>query len=98
MSRYHVDKVLFEVTGDPDCRQRFLEDSASYLDGRELEPGERQALIDRDYRALYISGAQPLMLWQFTVSVLASPDKPARQLMQEYLAAIAPFGRPDYST
>jgi hypothetical protein len=95
MSLYQVNKVLREVSHDQHQAQRFLEDSASYLAGRDLTTEERRALVERDYAALYALGAHPFLLWGWTHHVHGAD---MRSLAQSYVDAIAPYGRPDFAT
>lgn len=97
MSRYAMDKVIWEVTRSEDGAtvERYLQDPAAYLEGRDLTPEEREALLKNDVGALYKLGAHPFMLQGF--GQLASKEDP-RTYGQRYLEAIRPHGYPDFST
>jgi hypothetical protein len=95
MSVYEVDKLMREVIQREEARAAFLTDPAAFLAERELRDEERDALLRRDYAALYRLRAHPFLLWAFTKQVY--PDAgPA--LAQEYVAAITPLGNPDFAT
>jgi len=95
VSRYQVDKALREMVLDPSARERFLADPMGYLAGYELTDAERQALVGRDYGALYAMGAHPFLLWGWTTRVHPG-DK--ERLRDVYAAAVRPHGYPDFST
>ena len=94
MSRYQVDKVLREVAHDDAAQAAFVADPAAYVAGRELSEAERAALVACDYAALYGMGAHPFLLWAFVRA--ARPD--GGPAAQEYAAALAPHGAPDFGT
>ena len=98
MSRYEVDKVLRAVAKRDDQRAAFLADPAAYLEGRDLTDAERDALLRHDYTTLYGLGAHPFLLWPFTAKLAGVEGRRGGEIMREYMAAITPLGRPDYST
>jgi hypothetical protein len=98
MSRYEVDKVLRAVAKHAEARGAFLADPAAYLAGRDLTGAEREALLRHDYTTLYGLGAHPFLLWPFTARLAAEQGRTGREVMREYMTAITPLGRPDYST
>ncbi|HEY7065366.1 MAG TPA: hypothetical protein VII06_28065 [Chloroflexota bacterium] len=98
MSRYEIDKVLRAVARDASARGAFLGDPGAYLEGRDLTVEERAALRERDYTTLYRLGAHPFLLWPFTAKLAAEQGRTGREVMREYMAAITPLGRPDYTT
>ena len=98
MSRYEVDKVLRAVAKQDEARGAFMADPAAYLEGRDLTGQEREALLQRDYKTLYGLGAHPFLLWPFTARLAEEDGRTGREVMPEYMAAITPLGRPDYTT
>ena len=98
MSRYQVAKVLRAVAKQAKEREAFVADPAAYLEGRDLTGEEREALLQRDYVTLYGLGAHPFLLWPFTARLAEESGRTGREVMREYMAAITPLGRPDYST
>jgi hypothetical protein len=72
---------------------------ATVADDRTLTPAEREAFEAKDYEALYRLGAHPYLLWHFTEAVYEgefTQDRGWRQLVEEYRAAVAPYGHVDY--
>lgn len=80
MSVYQVQKLMRDVNRDPGRRAAWLTDPASVLSGYELSDGERRALLERDYGALYRMGVHALLLRPF--SILHGAAEP------DYLAAL----------
>src|SRR4051794_36935023 len=98
MSLYAVDRVFYDVLGGGADLKAFLEDPNTYLDGRDLEEHERNALVECDAGALWSMGSHPLILMRWVRMVQVGRGRDAREVMKEYEAAITPLGRPDYST
>lgn len=69
MSRYTVNKVLFDVYSDHETAAAFTSDTDAFLQGRDLEPQERAALADRDVRGLMASGAHPFLIFNFAIQL-----------------------------
>lgn len=63
MSRYAVDKLLWQIARDPAFEDSFKADREKILAGRDLTPEEHQALTDFDVRALFLGGAHPFMIY-----------------------------------
>ena len=95
MSKYYVDKLMREVVMDSRAASAFRENTVKFLEGRDLTPEERRALIAVDYATLYRLGAHPFLLNGFTRQVWKG-DKAT--LNAEYRKNIAPHGYPDFST
>lgn len=97
MSRYAMDKVIWEVTRSADgvVRDRYLADPAKYIEGRDLTPDEREALLAHDVGTLYKMGAHPFMLPAW--GMLAWKGEP-RAYDQHHVEAVKPYGYPDYTT
>jgi hypothetical protein len=94
VSRYQVDKVLYQVSHDPAARDAFRADPTRFLADRQLEEPERQALVDRDCGALYGLGAHPFLLLAFARVVWG--DRP--DWVGHYIQAISSLGYPDFAT
>jgi hypothetical protein len=62
-SVYFLHKLLWELRRDPALAARFGEDPDGVLDGYELDPVERAAIVARDFRTLYDRGANPYLLY-----------------------------------
>lgn len=80
MSLYTLQKLIREINRNPSTRTRFFEKPDSLLAEHELTEQEREALIARDYGALYALGVHGLLLRPF--SILHQVPEPV------YLAAI----------
>lgn len=97
MSRYGVNKAIRDMLLHPTVRERFLADPAADLAERPfLTDEEREALRTLDYATLYRLGAHPFLLFGWTVRVRRAAD--LRELIQEYRAAVTPYGYPDFAT
>jgi len=65
MSLYQVQKFLFDANRDREFQARYLADPAAVLQGYVLTDLERRSLLDKDIRALYVMGADGLLLLPF---------------------------------
>lgn len=95
MSRYHVNKVLWQVAKQPGAKAAFEADPAAYLRGRELTKPEHEALAGADIRALFQLGAHPFLLYSFAL-VLAGGFSVA--MMEDYVAKLAGLQLLDITT
>ena len=84
MTLYALQKLIREVNRNPDTRQAFFESPAQVAAGFELSATEFEALVRRDYGALYRLGVHGLLLRPF--SILHSVSEP------DYLRAIRAEG------
>ena len=105
MSRYLVNKVIWEVDRTDHGLAAFKTDPARFLDtwtrsseGGSLIGEERQALEARDYGRLYAIGANPFLLWQFARSVSVPDEMTVEELIASFREAVAPHGYPDFHT
>lgn len=76
--------------------QEVLDPEPSPIGGR-LTDEERQALIDRDFGALYDMGAHPYLLWSFTEAVYLH-ELPRDVIVQRFRERVADSGYPDFAT
>lgn len=60
---YFLHKLLWELRRDPALAARFGEDPDGVLARYELDPVERAAIVERDFRTLYDRGANPYLLY-----------------------------------
>ncbi len=67
MSRYEVDKVLWDVYRDASQAAAFTAGPDSFFKDRDLTADERTALAGRDLRRLQSSGAHPFLLYNFAL-------------------------------
>ena len=112
MSRYMVNKLMWEVDSSGEALASFQVDPAGFLDaweqlaGRPVPPvprggrltqSERAALVSRDYGALYAMGVSQFLLWQFARSVSVPGEKGIEELIVSFRAAVEPVDS-DFST
>jgi hypothetical protein len=95
MSRYQVDKLLRLFARNERVREKFSNDSRAYLKDADLTIEEREALIKKDFRALYALGAHSFLLFGFVMSVSPGDRKAVER---HYCETIMSLGRIDYST
>ena len=100
MSRYEMDKVLWQLSAneDPEPFERYLADPDSVLEGRNLTEEERTALRDCDIGELYRLGAQPFILLRWARQVSKARGESADAFTERYIATVTPHGHPDFST
>jgi hypothetical protein len=58
--------LIQDLKQDRALRERFRETPEPVLDGYDLKPEERAALLARDFRALYLLGVHPYLLGQLS--------------------------------
>jgi len=113
MSRYMINKLLWEVEGDDERLASFKRDPTGFVaawellaaapqppypKGGTLTTEERQACIAVDYAALYSMGAHPYLLWHFIRAVLVPDPMTVAELSEALKSAVAPLSRPDFTT
>jgi hypothetical protein len=96
MSRYAMDKVFRELITNDAAREAFTSNAESYLEGRDLTSDEREALIRRDFTALYKMGAHPFLIVGFVATL--SPPAERGKAMVAYQQSLVELGYPDYGT
>ena len=84
MTIYALQKLIREVNRNPETRQAFFKAAVEVAQRYELSDAEREALLKRDYGALYRLGVHGLLLRPF--SILHSVSEP------DYLRAIREAG------
>lgn len=113
MSRYMLNKLMWEVDTSDEELARFKADPSGFVESWEaLEEGpvppvprgggltetERLAVIGKDYGTLYAMGVNPFLLWQFARSVSVPDEMPIEELIHSFREAVAPHGYPDFHT
>lgn len=113
MSRYMIDKLLLDIDHTDAALETFIADTPSFLDrwersaadpvpphpqGGHLTAGERAAFEQWDYARLYRMGAHPYLLWHVVRAVYVPDRMTIEELIEEYRAAVAPLGYPDFTT
>lgn len=96
MSRYAVNKALWQVARDEAAAAAFRESPEAFLAGRPLTEEEHRRLLTRDVGGMFAAGAHPFLLWTFALK-LAGGWSPA--MMAGYVGALAGIEPPlDIST
>lgn len=67
MSVYTLQKLIREINRNPEVRTRFFKAPEDVVMGYELSGGEMDALIARDYGAMYRLGVHGLLLRPFSI-------------------------------
>ena len=65
MSRYSVQKLLFQLNNVPALRERLASNREAVFDEYRLTPEERKAVAEGDVGRLYVMGVHPLLLAPF---------------------------------
>jgi Aromatic-ring-opening dioxygenase LigAB, LigA subunit len=96
MSRYAVNKVLWEVARDDAKAAAFIEAPEAFLEGRPLTPEEHRQLVERDFAGMFAAGAHPFLLFTFRIKLSGGFSFP---MMQEHVRVLAEIDPPlDIST
>lgn len=95
MTRYAVDKVLWQYARDPEFRAEFERDRAGVLSGRELDEAERGALVAGDVREIFRLGAHPFLLYSYAI---AASGGWSFAMMRDYVAKLEGLEAGDIET
>lgn len=85
MTRYAVDKILWEVAKKPNFGKAFLADPTATIRDYELTETEYKALISKDLRTIFNLGAHPFLLFSFAITKNGGWSM---QFMHEYVAEL----------
>ena len=85
MSRYAVNKVLWQVARDDDAAARYMDAPEAFLAGRPLTEVEHRQLVERDLAGMFAAGAHPFLLYTFNIKVAGF----SFQMMTDYVKALA---------
>lgn len=85
MSRYALDKVLWEYAREPAFKAAFDADAAAAIADRDLSGAERAALAAHDQRAIFMLGAHPFLLYSFAIALNGGWSF---EMMHEYVARL----------
>ena len=85
MTRYALDKVLWNYAREPQFKTAFDADPAAATAQRELSDAERDALTARDLRAIFSLGAHPFLLYSFSI---AANGGWSMEMMKDYVARL----------
>ena len=96
MSRYAVNKVLWQVARDEALASEYKDSPDKFLAGRSLTGEEYRQLLERDFAALFAAGAHPFLLFTFRIKISGGWSYP---MMVEHVKALADIDPPlDIST
>lgn len=85
MTRYALDKVLWNYAREPQFKTAFDADTAGAIADRELSDDERAALVARDPRVIFELGAHPFLLYSFAI---AANGGWSMEMMKDYVARL----------
>lgn len=85
MTRYAVDKVLWNYAREPEFKTAFDADPAAAIADHELSGAERAALTARDLREVFQLGAHPFLLYSFAI---ASNGGWSMEMMKDYVSKL----------
>lgn len=85
MTRYALDKVLWNYAREPRFKTAFDADPAAAIADRELSGPEHAALAARDLRAIFTLGAHPFLLYSFAI---AANGGWSMEMMKDYVARL----------
>lgn len=96
MSRYAVNKVLWQVARDEDAAAAYLASPETFLAGRALTDEEFRQLCDRDFAALFAAGTHPFLMYTFNLKIAGGWS---HAMMVDYVRALGTIDPPlDIST
>lgn len=95
MTRYAMDKIIWTYGRDADFRAAFDKDPDLVLADAELGASERQALHDRDIRAIFALGAHPFLVYSFAIQLNGGWSY---QFMLDYVERLKGLGLGDIET
>lgn len=59
---YRIDRILFDVQHKRPDYERFVADRSAYMRDIPLSSATKQALLDDDFGAMYLAGANPYLI------------------------------------
>lgn len=96
MSRYAVNKILWEVSRDDAIAAIYMETPEAVLTDRGLTGEEHRQLLERDFGAMFADGAHPFLLFTFRIKLSGGFSFP---MMTEHVRALSGIEPPlDIST
>lgn len=95
MTRYALDKVLWNYAREPQFKTAFDTDPAAAIADRELSETERAVLSARDLRAIFQLGAHPFLLYSFAIAVNGGWSM---EMMKDYVAKLEGLDLGDIET
>ena len=96
MSRYAVNKVLWEVARDDAKAAEYMAALETFLADRSLTPEEHRQLLERDFGGMFAAGAHPFLLFTFRIKISGGWSHP---MMVEHVRVLSQIDPPlDIST
>lgn len=96
MSRYAVNKTLWEVGRDDAKAASYIASPEQFLTDRGLTDEEHRQLLERDFGGMFAAGAHPFLLFTFRIKLNGGFSFP---MMIEHVRALADIEPPlDIST
>ena len=96
MSRYAVNKVLWEVARDDAKAADYMASPEQFLADRGLTQDEHRQLLERDFAAMFAAGAHPFLLFTFRIKISGGFSFP---MMVEHVRVLSKVEPPlDIST
>ena len=96
MSRYAVNKVLWQVARDEAIAATYMASPEKVLADRGLTDEEHRQLLERDFAAMFAAGAHPFLLFTFRIKISGGWSYP---MMVEHVKSLADIDPPlDIST
>jgi len=81
--------LVQDLKWDAELRAQFERDEASVLDRYPLQPAERRAIVERDFRALYDLGFHPYLGGQLARLIYGNAAGPeATRAVQKLVASL----------
>lgn len=90
MSRYAVNKVLWQIGRNDDLAAEFVARPGEFLAGQTLTAIERRQLADRDLAGLFAAGAHPFLLYTFHLKMSGGWSFPMMVSYVNALEGVAP--------
>lgn len=91
MSRYAVNKALWQVARDETLAAEFQQTPEKFLADRGLTDEEHRQLLERDYAGMFAAGAHPFLLFTFRIKISGGWSYP---MMVEHVKALADIDPP----
>lgn len=89
MTKYAVNKILWQVAKEPGFGECFFEDPEQTIKDYELNDVERSSIISTDLRNIFQLGAHPFLLYSFAI---AKNKGWSVQFMSEYVKELKGLG------
>ncbi|NIJ07318.1 hypothetical protein FHS31_000914 [Sphingomonas vulcanisoli] len=96
MSRYAVNKVLWEIARNDDKAAVYMATPEAFLADYSLSEEEHRQLLERDFASMFAAGAHPFLLFTFRIKISGGFSFP---MMVEHVRVLSTIEPPlDIST